>query len=277
MRHVDFSPPDEPSDPRYAFWSTYVADSSAALSAMLDARASGSTPDPCLSKLWRRLKRWMLETVFEQKCAYCQCDLSGHAPMHAEHWRPKNAVTELSDLADGATRLAVKRDGVAHPGYWWLAYDWRNIVPACDSCNTGGAKGTLFPISGTRAFAPEDGAHPQELDRMEAPRLLHPFFGEDPCDHIGFYVDGTAYARKGSELGRATIKVMDLNREGLVAKRRQRQDEAVNALRTALGDALSLDRPLAELMVNWDGPRAVYSSAVRERLDPLRQRLKEQL
>ena len=277
MRRVDFSPPDVPTDPRYAFWTKYIADADAALAGMLDERAASGKPDPGKAGLWAKLKRWMLDTVFEGKCAYCQGDLTGHAPMHAEHWRPKNAVTDLSDLTDDATELAVEQGAVAHPGYWWLAYDWRNIVPACDYCNTAGAKGTKFPIGGTRAFAPEDGADPEELDRIEKPLLLHPFFGEDPSDHIGFYRDGTAYAKRGSDLGRATIKVMGLNRDGLVNKRRKRQAEAVNAFRTALGDSVLLERPLAELMADWDGPRAVYVSAVQERLAPLRQVLREQL
>lgn len=54
-----------------------------------------------------------------------------------DHFRPKNKVVEC--------------DG--HPGYWWLAFDWRNYRFTCTYCNsrrvnieTAGAKHDHFPL-----------------------------------------------------------------------------------------------------------------------------------
>src|SRR6266567_3958956 len=86
--------------------------------------------------IWRRLKDWLMEHVFNDKCAYCERLISGYYG-DAEHFRPKGAV----NCNDGAGEL-VKPSGqipdpangdvleMPHPGYFWLAYDWRNLVPS---------------------------------------------------------------------------------------------------------------------------------------------------
>ncbi|MEF9674035.1 hypothetical protein QNM99_25505 [Pseudomonas sp. PCH446] len=39
--------------------------------------------------------------------------------MDVEHYRPKGAVSE----------------DASHPGYWWVAMDWDNLLPSCIDCN----------------------------------------------------------------------------------------------------------------------------------------------
>ena len=43
-----------------------------------------------------------LNTLFHNKCAYCETDYSATQPMAVEHYRPKGGVTGVPE----------------HPGYW---------------------------------------------------------------------------------------------------------------------------------------------------------------
>ncbi len=60
-----------------------------------------------------------LEQLFHGKCAYCESAYSATQPVDVEHYRPKGKV-EGDD---------------SHPGYWWLAMEWSNLLPSCIDCN----------------------------------------------------------------------------------------------------------------------------------------------
>jgi hypothetical protein len=74
-------------------------------------------------------------------------------------------------------------DGQNHPGYWWLAVRWDNLVPACGMCNT--YKTDRFPLEGSRAISPQDGSDLESLQDLEKPLVLHPLVDE-PEDHLDF-------------------------------------------------------------------------------------------
>lgn len=85
------------------------------------AHRAGSTPDKSFSfGVYKRddVKR-LLHQMFHGKCAYCETFYSASQPMDVEHFRPKGAVAEDDD----------------HPGYWWLAMKWDNLLPSCIDCN----------------------------------------------------------------------------------------------------------------------------------------------
>lgn len=58
-----------------------------------------------------------LRILFHDKCAYCEDEVGDD--MDVEHFRPKGGVTE----------------DPSHPGYWWLAHSWENLLPSCTPCN----------------------------------------------------------------------------------------------------------------------------------------------
>ncbi|MDH6265392.1 hypothetical protein M2360_000773 [Rhizobium sp. SG_E_25_P2] len=60
-----------------------------------------------------------LEKLFHGKCSYCESYYSSTQPVDVEHFRPKGKV-------DGEE---------THPGYWWLAMEWTNLLPSCIDCN----------------------------------------------------------------------------------------------------------------------------------------------
>ncbi len=147
---------------------------------------------------------------FKGKCAFCEVWLESHFP-DIEHYRPKKGVTDENDNVveiqddDGSTRK--------HPGYYWLAYDWKNLLPSCNKCNRPTAEGKMgkrnrFPIAGTRATKPSDPL------KAEGPQILHPVF-DRPENHftVNFEEDGDdSLLIPTTDDGRMTLKVLGLNK-----------------------------------------------------------------
>ena len=117
------------------------------------------------------------------KCAYCEVTMAGDYGA-VEHYRPK---TKWKDL-----------EGNEGLGYYWLAYDWNNLLCSCDICNNTTNKGNLFPLSNPNARGDTD---------KEQPLLINPYM-EDPGDSIEFHEHIAVYK---NEKGRVTIDVFDLN------------------------------------------------------------------
>jgi hypothetical protein len=96
-------------------------------------------------RIWGELKVWLLKNVFNNKCAYCETPLPRQSG-HAEHFRPKGGVkykTEKKSIT-AFTKDALENQ-IEHPGYFWLAYNWKNLLPSCELCNAGGGKKNQFP------------------------------------------------------------------------------------------------------------------------------------
>ena len=153
-----------------------------------------------------------LNIYYHGKCAYCET----YCKAEIEHYRPKKGVNEDN----------------AHNGYYWLCYEWSNLVPACRYCNTEGGKGNKFPVSGKRVYTPEttslgldkikcNANHSVFID--EKADLLHPEI-DSPEPHFEFCWDienkGIAINEKiGSLRGRQTIEICKLNRDYLKTDR----------------------------------------------------------
>lgn len=97
------------------------------------------------------------------KCAYCETTLLDKGGGEVEHFRPKTKFR--------ATR---QPRSSRHPAYYWLAYEWDNLLCSCHECNR--IKSTLFPLL---VEAARDIAH-QNI-QQEQPILLNPCF-ENPAD-----------------------------------------------------------------------------------------------
>jgi len=176
-----------------------------------------SEPDP---EILRDLKERFLIVVFHSKCAYCESKIFiENFPGEVDHYRPRGAVT--------ANRKRIK-----HTGYFWLVYEWDNLLLVCHDCNSGHGefigderishpgKSMEFPITGERVTSPpEDQTTWTEDLKKEFPLLLNPYHDE-PSDHISFDDMGVPYARDGSERGKETIKTCHLDRMGLCERRR---------------------------------------------------------
>jgi hypothetical protein len=172
------------------------------------ARAKNEKYDFNKNAIWGDLKEYLFD-LFDQHCAYCECDLLSDNPGAVEHYRPKNPVL----------------DDQTHPGYFWLAYEATNYLPTCTRCNS--AKSNFFPLApgSPRATAPGE-------EKNEQPLLLNPWLlGADLEKHLAFVSAGTDQAgpvAKGiSEEGKESVKRLGLNRPELVPKRLYEQERAV--------------------------------------------------
>ena len=82
--------------------------------------------------LYKAQKQALLD-LFNGKCAFCETPIREGMHGDVEHFRPKGGVIE----EDGSKAKYLDKKGVErdHPGYYWLAYDWRNLLPSCQLCN----------------------------------------------------------------------------------------------------------------------------------------------
>jgi uncharacterized protein (TIGR02646 family) len=144
-----------------------------------------------------------LSELFHGKCAYCESLIVASGPIDVEFYRPKAGVAERPE----------------HPGYWWLASDWDNMLSSCADCNRvrshageRAGKGNRFPLrdEDKRAFEPGAEVH-------EAPLLLNPCV-DNPEQELVF--DTTGKVMSSSRRGQTTISVLGLNRRGLVFARK---------------------------------------------------------
>lgn len=208
--------------------------------------------------LYKEMRQVFLD-AFHGKCAYCEAKITLDQHLgDVEHYRPKRRVTD-----DKGKPLTVTSSGGPprqHPGYPWLAYDWRNLLPACAACNRPGTnrrgkrvgKWDRFPVSRFRASSPGE-------ESREKPLLLHPVF-DDPDQHLGLDIEtGVIFGK--TVRGKKTVEILDLNREGLPEERRQRYLQVMAVAMSAqleTQDAVRL-RSWLELLETYRDGIASYS------------------
>jgi hypothetical protein len=239
------------------WWAEWSVDSEKAIAKAIEAWEKDGSNLPADSKdkdseVWGRLKKWLLTEFFHKKCAYCEIKIVRDTA-DAEHFRPKGSV-RMRDGNDKAVKVAVKApDGkqINHPGYFWLAYDWRNLLPSCAGCNRSDWEGNLgkredFPVAKSHLLLREMSESDVEklaekpygskkwknyyylktldLNVEEGVLLINPLL-EDPTDYLSFGECGTIAARKGSrkERGEATIKTFNLRLDDLQGERQKAQ------------------------------------------------------
>lgn len=150
-----------------------------------------------------------LEELFHGKCAYCESDIRGSGS-EIDHFRPKAAASNLKGDKQNADH------------YGWFLYEWSNHFLSCLSCNR--AKRNLFPVDGPRAPVLSSWI---EACRSETALLLDPCL-DTPERHLRFDLKGVAFGR--TKRGKATIDVLNLNRENLVAARREKFEHCAELL-----------------------------------------------
>ena len=214
MRNVSFDPETDLSPDDLVQWRAAVTRGERARDDVIRIKSNGKIAK-FDATIWATFKRLMLASAYHNKCGYCETDTSAGAPYDADHWRPKGQVTRLG--GEGETVP------VPHPGYYWLAYSWQNIVPSCQRCNSE-RKRTHFPIDRDYCTSHEGNLLPATLDASERPLLCHPSSTTHPPEkHIGFDEFGRAFAIKNSSYGHHSIRVYGLDRLDDVRHAEQRR------------------------------------------------------
>lgn len=235
-----------------------------------------------------------LNALFHGKCAYCESSIKAVQPTDIEHFRPKGRVADCP----------------GHPGYWWLAASWDNLLASCIDCNrrryqnaqqlahdplndeVGGqfnlGKGDLFPILGAQYALAETDDHD-----AEDPALIDPT-QRNPKDHLiwlqeqGLSLIGPrAHGGVLDPYGRHTYRVFGLNRQGLVELRTTRLLEIraqIVFIEKMLDRAVIMPEPFASEQRNdafeqfsslyeYAGPEQPFSAMVEDLLDSESDRL----
>ena len=192
-----------------------------------------------------------LLTAQHRKCCYCESKFRGTSYGAVEHFRPKGAVR----MGHGMPTL--------YPGYYWLAYDWENLLVSCEVCNT--RKGALFPLVHESMRAR---SHHQPVGE-ETPVLVDPA-SEDPANHIRFR---RAEVLHRTDRGRGTIKGLGLGRHELEEARAEhlKYFERLYSVTEYLEDEVTSTN--VEAVREWlresTGPKAKFSAMTRDFLDSL--------
>lgn len=257
MRKIDFDPAKLPPD-KLTEWNEWQERTQKASAKVFDVWKSwdGKDVDDLDFKLdasiWGDLKKWLLKNVTYNKCAYCEKKLSTDPSetiyYDAEHYRPKGKVTLTGDTK-AVEVLDEDGNKIKHPGYFWLAYDWKNLMPSCKVCNSGKGKMNQFSVGGEYVLvklvpdkeknklcgncleSPRKKSYfflsTEELNLVEKPLLLNPYVDQG-MDYLKFDDGGQIFPKENQKRGENTIRVLHLERQDLVDGRIKAQLFAEN-------------------------------------------------
>ena len=260
----------EPIEPQTDEWEKWKEQCDEATQSLVEAVRAGNRPR--ISNLYKGQKEeyyFSSSGPFAGKCAYCEEFLKSNQNGDVEHYRPKGRVTKLDN-----SKVTYVLDGEVadHPGYYWLAYHWRNLLPSCIRCNrvskVGGrtvGKGTRFPVQDDEyAVMPGD-----ELE--ERPLLLNPTV-DDPSDHLAFDCE-TGAIKWQSGRGQVNCEVLGLNEFDRCRERKRRYEDAIMVvslwflarLQNQLGPAAAVEK-IEEIRHG----RSEYTMAGRAAIDQIK-------
>jgi len=184
-------------------------------------------------KIYRKVKEQLL-TSYNNKCCYCESELSG---AEIEHYRPKS-------------------------DYYWLVYSWDNLMPICSHCNKN--KGSNFKISSktkTKIAGIKDVLTAQgnidAYNAIEKPKLLNP--EKDKIKENTFIFDDEGKIKSNQPKNKRisfTIDLLKLNRSELLAQRKKLFDDLIEKMNSIETDTLVINlenekkRILIELVKN---------------------------
>jgi hypothetical protein len=226
MIKINFAEPDTPE------WRNWKVRCNAARQQLIVGMSNGILPS--ITNLYKEQKAALFaqDRNYYGKCAYCETLITANQPGDVEHYRPKGRITDSSNR-----RVLIKDAAgvdVPHPGYYWLAYDFANLLPGCMDCNrpsSGNSGGVLigkwdqFPVNGMHATNPGE-------EMQEDPLIINPI-NDDPENHLE--IDNLGLLNHKTAKGEMTIKTLGLNlRQGLVEERKRTYDAVKNSARLFL-------------------------------------------
>ena len=165
--------------------------------------------------------RAKLDKLYNNKCAYCEQKIPEGYSARIDHFRPKNRIKGVEN----------------HKGYYWLGYEWTNLLPTCEKCNI--KKSNKFPLSENESTRISDNLELEgflqnkkfifekfKLEKLEKENrlLLNPEIDKVE-DHLYFLPTGEI--KYLTEKGEKSIEVYDLNRNSLIIERRSIIDDII--------------------------------------------------
>lgn len=205
------------------------------------------------------VKKQLIEDQHE-KCCFCEAVFNANGYGDVEHFRPKAAYKSGRKLK--------------YPAYYWLAYEWDNLMFSCQICNQK-FKGNEFPVldENTRVKNHKD----TNLISNEKHTLINPI-KENPeyFIYFNFEIPKPKNNLKPNEKLRAneTIRIFGLDRKEL---NRDRLDylKVLNVLKMFLNidinnqqdinEAINLFKlPESEIKENINNAKLIYANAAKK-------------
>ncbi len=140
-----------------------------------------------------------LKKAQNDKCCFCESKVSHISYGDVEHFRPKVAYKQN------------ETDDYQYPGYFWLAYDWDNLMFSCQICNQRHKK-NLFPLKNVSKRDVKN----QNI-KYEETLFIDPT-KENPEQWISFD-NAFIKSRNNLEKGETTITTLGLKRNELWERR----------------------------------------------------------
>lgn len=201
MIRIYFKEPGTPD------WKKWCEECEEAQKSLNESHECGQ-PIEIVEKLYRKQKDFYfsLNGPFHGKCVYCETQVKADQPGDLDHFRPKKEVKNSGEIVIIVDEHGKERN---HPGYYWLTYDFWNLLPSCEGCNRSN-KRNEFPVREFRAYKPGD-------EKKEKAMLLNPVRDKDLEKH--FRIDKTGTFIGLTERGKVTCDILDLNRPALAQNR----------------------------------------------------------
>ena len=165
----------------------------------------------------------VLETIYHNKCCYCERDEAGGVELQVEHFRPKKTPKECKDSEN-------------HFGYYWLGYEWSNLLLSCSTCNK--YKGNSFPIENKiRENEPTlnenreliiETCKPDNVPLVNEKTLLFNPDIDNAFEHFEFETNG--YITSDTQKGQKTIDLLKLNDTPLLTARNRIINDFIESL-----------------------------------------------
>ena len=188
-----------------------------------------------------------LKAAQKNKCCFCEKDQVDEYGA-VEHYRPKSGY-----------KISKSDKQLTKPGYYWLAYNWDNLLFVCGPCNTT-YKQNYFPLLDEAKRAK---SHIDDVDE-ETPLLLDPCGKKDPRNHIYFQDNFPMYK---DSFGQRTIEICGLDRDELNEKRQRLMNDIETRLallshREAF-NATEISKA-KQFIIDCQKPEAEFSSMARD-------------
>jgi uncharacterized protein (TIGR02646 family) len=141
-----------------------------------------------------------LIAIQDYKCCFCESKIGHIGYGDVEHFRPKAGWIQGDEQLN-------------KPGYYWLAYEWDNLLLSCQLCNQRYKK-NFFPLvnNSQRSLS-----HHDNIDE-EQPVFIHPV--NDEVEAFITFNEEIPVAVNGDIRGKETISKLGLDRELLNEQRR---------------------------------------------------------
>lgn len=145
---------------------------------------------------------------FYSRCAYCERRSDN---LEVEHYRPAKEVRKLDNTL--VKRKRPDNDWEKHPGYYWEAYNWLNLLPSCNECNAKRKK-NKFPVES------DDYAWKEKEQQYERPLLLNPLL-DDVESHM-YWDEKAKQLLPSTKKGQISFEVLGFGiREQLMSDHRE--------------------------------------------------------